>query len=128
LRQNEKQVEIVISRNNWESFLSSLERLMTLHQKTLKRLDDLRIRNEALRAELGTALALPNPKPGSEREKADLLLQREQCQYCGREVRAASKFCDSCGSVIGELSCQCGRICSSPDRFCDLCGRALAGN
>jgi rRNA maturation endonuclease Nob1 len=121
-------VEIVVSRSDWESFLSSLERLMTLHQKTLKRLDDLRVRNEALRAELGTALALPTPKPRNGQETVEFVLQSQLCQYCGREFRAAAKFCDSCGSLIGEMYCQCGRICSSPDRFCDLCGRALAGN
>lgn len=128
MSQNERQVEIVISRDNWESFLSSLERLMALHRRTLERLNDLRLRNEALRTELSTALALPTLKSRTGQEAVGLSLESLRCEYCGRVIQADAKFCDRCGGAIDERPCQCGRICNKRDRFCDLCGRVLAGN
>jgi hypothetical protein len=61
--QNEElKAELIIVGDDWERFLSSLERFMTLHQKTLQKLKALGLRNEALRQELRDAIDLSKVK------------------------------------------------------------------
>jgi len=58
--------EVIVAKSDWESFLSALERLITLHKRTLQRLKELRVRNQALRTELRSAMELPTIKnPGA---------------------------------------------------------------
>jgi hypothetical protein len=49
MSQNEEEakVELLLGRDDWERFLSSLEKLMSLNQKTLQKLKELHHRNEA---------------------------------------------------------------------------------
>ena len=44
--------EIMIGHKDWERFLSSIERLMTLHERTIERQKELNRRNEVLKREL----------------------------------------------------------------------------
>ena len=61
--QNEEpKAELVIVGDDWERFLSSLEKYMSLQQKTLQRLKELGHRNEALRQELRDAINLSRVK------------------------------------------------------------------
>lgn len=64
MSQNEEEakVELLLGRDDWERFLSSLEKLMSLNQKILQKLKELRHRNEALRRELRDAVGLPTDR------------------------------------------------------------------
>ena len=123
----ETQAEVVVSRGDWEGFLSSLERLIGLHQRTLQRLKDLRIRNEALRTELRSSLALPTVKarPGAGTSAVETLMAVERCRYCAREIEISAKFCDRCGRAVAVSLCHCGRELGRSDKFCDACGRSV---
>lgn len=127
-------VEVVVSRGDWEGFVSSLERLMGLHQRTLQRLRDLRIRNEALRAELRSALQLPTVKPkettgeGFGRPTVLTLVGVKRCMHCDREIEISAEFCDRCGRTVAVSVCQCGRELGGSARFCDVCGRPVAAS
>jgi hypothetical protein len=128
LNQNEEnQAEVVISRGDWEGFLASLERLITLHQKTLQRLRGLATRNVAIRTELRSALALPTleTKPKMDGTASEALLPVQLCRYCANEIASSVKFCDRCGMVNAALICRCGNELATSDRFCDKCGRSL---
>jgi len=128
LNQNEaNQTEVVISRGDWEDFLASLERLISLHQKTLQRLRALATRNAAIRTELRSALALPtletqHKMDGTAREA---LLPVQLCRYCANEIASSVRFCDRCGKVNAAVICRCGNELATSDRFCDKCGRSL---
>jgi hypothetical protein len=126
MSQNEEaQTELILSRGDWEGFLSSLEHLITLHQKTLQRLKDLRTRNVAIRTELRSALALPTLeiKPATDESIAETLLPVRICRYCSNEIATSSRFCDRCGRVNAILLCKCGSELAGSDKFCDRCGR-----
>jgi len=128
LSQSEKaQAEVVVSRGDWEGFLSSLERLISLHQRTLQRLKDLRTRNEALRTELRSALALPTVKarPEAGTPAVETLIAVQRCRYCTREIEISAKFCDRCGRAVTVSLCHCGRELGRSDKFCDACGRSV---
>ena len=126
--------EVVVSRGDWEGFLSSLERLMSLHQRTLQRLKDLRIRNEALRTELRSALVLPTVKArettgeGIGRPTVLALVGVKRCLHCDREIEISAKFCDRCGRTIAVSVCECGRELGGSAKFCDICGRSVTGS
>ncbi len=126
----ETKAEIVVARSDWEGFITSLERLITLHHKTLKRLKDLRIRNEALRTELRSALALPTVKQRFETgfPASEELVALQRCRYCDREIEMSAKFCDRCGRTLAVRLCECGRELGRFDRFCDSCGRPATGS
>lgn len=57
--------EVIIGREDWEIFLSSLERLMTLQEKMVNQHGELIRRNEALRRELESPQEAPHPPPES---------------------------------------------------------------
>jgi hypothetical protein len=61
-QKEEAKAELVIIGDDWERFLSTLEKFMTLHHKTIQRLNDFRHRNEALREELRDAINLSKVK------------------------------------------------------------------
>jgi len=122
--------EVIVSRGDWEAFLASLERLITLHRKTLQRLKDLEVRNQGLRTELRSAMALPTIKPKRRKGTAnvEVLSVVRQCAYCGYEIETSAKFCDRCGKANAAFLCQCGRELGKADEFCDTCGQALNAN
>lgn len=123
----ETKTEVVLSRGDWGRFLSSLERLITLHRKTIQRLKDLRIQNQALRSELRSALALPTlkPRPGKAGAPIERLVAVQRCLYCNREIELSANFCDQCGTATRGLLCECGRELGKFDKFCDRCGRPV---
>lgn len=118
--------EVAVERGDWESFVTSLERFMTLHQRTLQRVKELWVRNRALREELRSAMTLPTIKV---REKVEAFepykesVSFQLCRFCGREIEKVARFCDSCGRLAGALRCECGRELTRDYRFCDACGR-----
>lgn len=120
--------DVVVARSDWESFIFSLERLITLHRKALEALKDLRIRNEALRTELRSALALPTVKPRPERGSSTVreFIALRGCRFCGREIEMSARFCDNCGKAVAVLVCECGRELGQSDSFCDRCGERVA--
>jgi len=117
-RSEETRTEVVVSRGDWEGLFSSLESLMTLHQRTLQRPKDLRIRNEALRTEQTSALALPTVKARPEKGASAMkpLVAVQRCRYCNREMEVSAKFCDNCGNAVGVSICQCGHPCLKDKR------------
>jgi len=123
----ENQTEVVISRGDWEGFLASLERLISLHQKTLQRLRALATRNVAIRTELRSALALPTleTKRKMDGTASEALIPVQLCRYCANEIASSARFCDRCGMVNAALICRCGNELATSDRFCDGCGRSL---
>ena len=124
-RNEELTPEIVVAPSDWEFFLSSLERLMALHRKVLVRLKELKVRNEALRTELRSAMALPtlrSPREGASPEEGAAI---RWCRHCGREINLSARFCDSCGRAVAVMLCSCGRELGRFDRFCDGCGRPV---
>jgi hypothetical protein len=59
MNQNEEpKAELIIVGDEWERFVSTLERFISLHQKSLQRLNELNNRNEALRQELRDAISI----------------------------------------------------------------------
>jgi hypothetical protein len=123
-RNEERQPDVIVAKSDWESFLSSLERLISLHHRTIQRLRDLRIRNKALQTELRSALALPTikPKPGVGPTVREEIMAVQFCRFCGREIELAARFCDGCGKSMAEFRCICGRDLLGTEKFCDNCG------
>ena len=121
------QTELILSRGDWEGVLSSLEHLMTLHQKTLQRLRDLRTRNVAIRTELRSALTLPTLETKSETEEsiAETLVPVRPCRYCSNEIATSSRFCDHCGKANAPLLCACGNEVPGLATFCNRCARRV---
>lgn len=71
MTQNEEtKPELVIVSDDWERFLSTLEKFMSIHQKTVQKVKDLNHRNEALRQELRDAINLPRAKAETETSAA----------------------------------------------------------
>jgi hypothetical protein len=126
LSRNEQIPEVVVAKSDWESFLSSIERLITLHKRTLQKLRKLRARNEALRTELRSAMELPTIKKRYGPSKEEKLVVVQPCRYCGYEIELTSRFCDHCGRPVAVARCECGRELGAADRFCDICGRPIA--
>lgn len=122
----ESKTEMVLARNDWEAFMSSLERLISVHRKTMQRLKELKVRNDALRIELRNAIALPTLAPKIQVESAvEEPITIQVCRYCNRETALSAKYCDTCGRYIVLRTCDCGRELGRQDRFCDRCGRTV---
>lgn len=140
--------EVMIGREDWEKFLSSMERLMSLHEKTLNKQKELTTRNEALRQELRDALRIPTTTrvTGLTREPGAGIIERVQewlnpsrktpayvqasnlrCGNCGYGIMRPSAFCERCGVPFGGLFCRCGRELAPNDKFCDSCGQRILG-
>jgi len=51
----------MIGHEDWERFLSSIERLMTLQERTIEHQKELNRRNETLRKQLSNAIAIGTP-------------------------------------------------------------------
>ena len=147
--------EVIIVRDDWEKFNLALERLMTLHEQTLKRLNEVNRRNVALKTELREALggspsvrsakhlgSTVNASPtilerliGSPRPHGFLSNHRDatlsvtvglaKCGRCGRQLTKPSRFCEHCRAPFGTLICGCGRDLGNNDTFCDWCGRRV---
>jgi hypothetical protein len=64
----------------------------------------------------------PNPAPGSP-GAAPGPAGTEPCVSCGRPLKAADKFCRSCGTAKTPTACAaCGTPLDAGDRFCAGCG------
>ena len=126
-RSEEGQPEVVVARNDWERFLASVERLISLHQRTLQKLRELRNRNRVLRTELRSAMALPTirEKPQAGGPETERIVTVRQCRYCGQEIEMSAKFCDRCGRTVAVSLCECGRELVAMDKYCDRCGRPV---
>ena len=48
------------------------------------------------------------------------------CQGCGQENLADSRFCRACGTPLPLECAGCGRALAADARFCDSCGRPVA--
>jgi len=101
--------EVAVAGEDWENFVSSIERLMAVHKRTLERLREMKSRNRTLRNELKSA-RVSSGKPSG-----------KVCENCGSAIDGSTYFCDHCGAAI--FKCECGRELSRADRFCDFCGR-----
>jgi len=101
--------QVAVPGEDWENFVSSIERLMAVHKRTLERLREMKSRNRALRTELKSA-RVSSGKPAG-----------KVCEKCGNAIDGAAYFCDHCGAAI--FKCECGRELKRADRFCDSCGR-----
>ncbi len=123
-RSEEGQPDVIVAKRDWENFLSSLERLISLHHRTIQRLSDLRNRNKALQTELRFALALPTikTKPGIRLSAMEELKAVQFCRLCGRELELSARFCDGCGMLLAAVRCVCGRELVGTEKFCDNCG------
>jgi hypothetical protein len=139
MSQNEEEakVELLLGRDDWERFLSSLEKLMSLNQKTLQKLKELHHRNEALRRELRDAVGLPTDR-GEPVEitqgqaeavmKPDRLGQRVKAGlgFLGLLPRIESpspRLPQTGSSVDTYASCEkCGYRPQRASRFCEGCG------
>ncbi len=140
MSQNEEEakVELLLGRDDWERFLSSLEKLMSLNQKTLQKVKELRHRNEALRRELRDAVGLPvdrgEPVETSQDQseavmKYDRLGQRVKAGlgFLGRfsriEPSTPARMPQTQSLVDTYASCEkCGYRIQRASRFCEGCG------
>jgi len=148
--QNEEpKAELVIVGDDWERFLSSLEKYMSLQQKTLQRLKELGHRNEALRQELRDAINLSGVKEEPARpvaaqqpietsvdrptdrpiEKPEFAVQPVKYRLkilsrLSRIVRSESPRASRTGNLTDSLaSCEkCGYQIKRASRFCEGCG------
>jgi hypothetical protein len=105
--------EVAVASEDWDNFVSSIERLMAVHKRTLERLREMKSRNRALRAELKSTRVSPTKAPGV-----------KVCENCAIEVEGSAYFCDRCGASM--FKCGCGRELSRADKFCDFCGKPAA--
>lgn len=48
------------------------------------------------------------------------------CVRCNAENPASSKFCRSCGGVLGTLCSRCGTAAHPDDHYCTSCGLDLS--
>ncbi len=140
MSQNEEEakVELLLGRDDWERFLSSLEKLMSLNQKTLQKVKELRHRNEALRRELRDAVGLPadrgEPVEISQGDtdavvKSDRLGQRVKAGlgFLGRFPRiepfSSARMPQTQSLADTSASCEkCGYRIQRASRFCEGCG------
>ena len=100
---------VAVASEDWENFVSSIERLMAVHKRTLERLREMKSKNRALRTELKSTRVSSGKPLG------------KVCGNCGSEIDGSAYFCDHCGAAI--FKCECGRELSRADMFCDFCGR-----
>lgn len=128
MTQNED--EVVLRRDDWEKFLSSIQRFMSIHQQTLDRLRELSDRNktpaeqlhdvpgstkiqeggvdlrQSLRARLfgsrEKTIGRTWRRPSFEwmRPRAAGLSLTPTCRRCGRELLPNDRYCDACGQQI----------------------------
>lgn len=139
MSQNEEEakVELLLGRDDWERFLASLEKLMSLNQKTLQKVKELHHRNEALRRELRDAVGLPadrgEPAEVSQGQtgatvKYDRLGQRVKAGlgFLGRfsRIEPLPPRLPQTGSAMDtSASCEkCGYRIQRASRFCEGCG------
>ena len=47
------------------------------------------------------------------------------CPDCGVSIGPGTRFCNSCGTAVGDTCPGCGVVVRSGDRFCASCGRGL---
>jgi len=114
--------EVIVAKEEWEEFLSSLERLMAVHKRSLEKLRELRSRNRALRAELRSSVDLPSVnRPQTRKNQFREGDAATTCVNCGHEIERSASFCDRCGASV--FKCDCGRALMPGDQFCDQCGR-----
>ncbi|MGA2784414.1 MAG: zinc ribbon domain-containing protein [Candidatus Bathyarchaeia archaeon] len=145
MNQNEEpRTELIIVGDDWEKFLSSLEKFMNLHQKTLQKLKELGSRNEALRQELRDVSNLSNVKesanPSAAQKPVETSINRpiERTESTPQPKKNRLKVLDSLSRLMrsksprtsqtGNLtdsfaSCEkCGQQIKRASRFCDRCG------
>jgi hypothetical protein len=116
--------QLAVANEDWENFLSSLERLMAVHKKTLERLREVKSRNKRLRAELKSAAQQPAlTQPTKDKRASTNTDGANICGNCGNEAEILASFCDRCGAAM--LRCKCGRELSRIDKFCDRCGQPV---
>ncbi|MGA3295854.1 MAG: zinc ribbon domain-containing protein [Candidatus Bathyarchaeia archaeon] len=144
--QNEEpKAELIIVGDDWERFLSSLEKFMSLQQKTLQKLKELGHRNEALRQELRDAINLSRAEQEPARpvavqqlvetsanrpiERLKFALQpvKNRLKVLGRLsriVRSESFRASQSGNLTNSFaSCEkCGHQIKRASRFCEGCG------
>jgi hypothetical protein len=89
--QEPKTDRILIVQGDWDRFLTSLDRLIDLHQKTLLRLKELNHRNEALSQELQRAINLPNTAYAKTNEKKPSQETREETGVASSTVMKEEK-------------------------------------
>jgi class 3 adenylate cyclase len=52
-----------------------------------------------------------------------------QCPGCRHPNRESAKFCEACGTTLGERACAgCGAGLRTSAQFCDACGRAVGAS
>lgn len=142
--QNEEpKAELVIVGDEWERFLSSLEKFMSLQQKTLQRLKELGLRNEALRQELRDAINLSRvneepARPAAVHQFVETSVNRpiERLEFAVQPVKNRLKILSRLSRIVrsesfrasGNLtdsfaSCEkCGHQIKRASRFCEGCG------
>jgi len=138
--------ELMIVGDDWERFLSSLEQLMSSQQKTLHKLKELGVRNEALRQELRDAINLSkireapqrseypshinklNPEVSYPVDQSTFVVRpyksrRGALSRLSRIMRSDSLRRSQNQNMLGLASCEkCGHQISRPSRFCEGCG------
>ncbi len=133
--EEEAKVELLLGKDDWERFISSLEKLMSLNQKTLQKIKELHHRNDALRRELRDAVGLPASRapeisqaPSEAIVRPDRLGQRFKAGLglLGRFSRAEStppRLPTAEMPMDTSASCEkCGHRIQRASRFCEGCG------
>ena len=75
----------------------------------------------------GVLSAIKTGDPGASQSSASAVAAPAGpiCPNCGSEAEADARFCQQCGTEIGQACPQCGRTYMPEDRFCGSCGRGL---
>jgi hypothetical protein len=84
-------------------------------------LHEAAVHSEALRE----AAAAREPGAGGGAGRGATKLKAASCAGCGLQLKAESKFCESCGVAVGSPHCRhCAAEISLSARFCGQCGGA----
>jgi hypothetical protein len=137
--EQEPESEILIARDEWERFLSSVERLMALHQSAIQRLKELSSRNQTLRQELSAIQHSGAAKP--ERGEGRRLAESNRAQQVQRKygfinlhllnhlkaklesLENAARRSMTSNFPRGYASCtNCRYQIKRASRFCERCG------
>jgi hypothetical protein len=100
--------------------------LLARGAKVLKQLDALggAVPDDDVESAIERAVAAR--RKGSAAQPAPLTSAVARCPTCRAEVRAADRFCASCGGALARVCAQCAAPLAAGDQFCGACGAAVA--
>jgi hypothetical protein len=130
---NDPEVEVVVGREDWDQFLSDIERLMSLHEHIIKVLKELRRQNQALKLELSDAtqshpvsVDSSASAVGTVSERRGLMTRLLGFRQRRDSSRGSVEQAAEVSAAKGVATCgKCGFQVTKPSRFCEGCGASF---